>query len=144
MYYLNCESYDSFVNRLSCYTINYKIFESLTNTFNFSATDILYCCQEWSLMHCLAMDVLFVAYLWLQDVFTSLLPSSECPSVVGCTSVGTCLPIRFLEVAQSVTISTGHWKVAHSLNISCVRAFIYCRCINTAHQHYYWDLCFVM
>jgi hypothetical protein len=46
-----------------------------------------------------------VAHSLLWYVFTGLLPSSGRPSVVGCASVGTCLPIRFLETDQSVTIS---------------------------------------
>jgi phospholipid N-methyltransferase len=37
-------------------------------------------------------------------VFTGLLPSNERPSIVGCGLVGTCLPIRLLATAQSVTM----------------------------------------
>jgi hypothetical protein len=46
---------------------------------------------------------LIVAYSLLRGVFTGLLPISGCP-VVGCALVGTCLPIRFLETVQSITI----------------------------------------
>jgi hypothetical protein len=45
-----------------------------------------------------------VAQLLLMYVFTGLLPSNGCPSVVGCGLVGTCLPLRLLAIAQSVTI----------------------------------------
>jgi hypothetical protein len=41
-------------------------------------------------------------------VFTGLLPSSGRPSVVGCALVGTCVPIRLLATAQSVTVLTSH------------------------------------
>jgi hypothetical protein len=40
----------------------------------------------------------------LRHVFTGLLPSNGRPSIVGCDLVGTCLPICFLETAQSVTL----------------------------------------
>jgi hypothetical protein len=56
-------------------------------------------------MHCLAMDILLLR-IRCCDVVTGLLPSNERPSIVGCALVGTCLPIRLLETAQSVTIVT--------------------------------------
>jgi hypothetical protein len=59
--------------------------------------------------------ILHIAYSLLRDVLTGLLPSNGCPSSVGCALVGTCLPIRFLETAQSGTalkpqIGSQLWK----------------------------------
>jgi hypothetical protein len=45
-----------------------------------------------------------VVYSLLRDVFSALLHNNGYPSIVGCALVGTCLPIRFLETDQSVTI----------------------------------------
>jgi hypothetical protein len=45
-----------------------------------------------------------VAHSLLRYMFTGLLPSNGSTSVVGCALVGTCLPIRLLETAQSVTL----------------------------------------
>jgi hypothetical protein len=45
-----------------------------------------------------------LAHLLLWYVSTGLLHSHGRPSIVGCSLVGTCLPIRLLETAQSVTI----------------------------------------
>jgi hypothetical protein len=59
------------------------------------------------------------AYSLLRYLFTGLLPRNGCPSIVGCVLVGMCLPIRFLEMVQPVTIyfcdkitlstSCGYW-----------------------------------
>jgi hypothetical protein len=45
-----------------------------------------------------------VAYSLLPEVFTGLLLSNGCPSVVECALVGTCIPILFPETAQSVIL----------------------------------------
>jgi hypothetical protein len=54
-----------------------------------------------------------VAHSLLWYMFTSLLPNNGHPSIVGCTLVGTCLPIRLLETAQSVTILWTWMLISH-------------------------------
>jgi hypothetical protein len=59
-----------------------------------------------------------VAHSLLWYVFTGLLPSNWRPSIAGCALVGTCLPIRLLETAQSVTIRTLFSKSKEDVFIS--------------------------
>jgi hypothetical protein len=54
-------------------------------------------------MPCLAMDAVFLR-IRCCDMVTGMLPSNGRLSIVGCALVVTCLPLRFLETAQSVTL----------------------------------------
>jgi hypothetical protein len=76
---------------------------------NWSATDIMYCCQACPPMHSSnGRPIVAHSLLWYR--FTCLFPSNGRPSIVWCTLVGTCLTIRRLETAQYITVFQSYPK----------------------------------